>query len=145
MVGSSSGSEGLDSSEESSDGSTSDEVSSSNKAAEEEDTGEEVLEDVGAVTTPEAMVVKEEPRLATSRPVLAVVPPSSSKGSTERDDSRMGFARARRSVLALLEYQQDVQDLIDWQRGSGVRASDWNLWVEEVVPNDDKNLLQPDL
>ena len=59
--------------------------------------------------------------------------------------SRMGFARARQSVLALLEYQRDAQDLIDWQRDSGIRDSDWNLWVEEVVPNNDENLLQPDL
>ena len=59
--------------------------------------------------------------------------------------ARMGFARAWRSVLALLEYQRDAQDLIDWQRASGVSDSDWNLWVEEVVPNNNKNLLQPDL
>ena len=59
--------------------------------------------------------------------------------------ARMGFARAWQSVLALLEYQQDAQDLINWQRDSGVRDSNWNLWVEEVVPNDDEHLLQPDL
>ena len=59
--------------------------------------------------------------------------------------ARMGFARAQRLVLALLEYQRDAQDLIDWQRDSGVRDSDWNLWVEEVVPNNNKNLLHPDL
>ena len=57
--------------------------------------------------------------------------------------SRMGFARARRSVLALLEYQRDAQDLIDWQRDSRVRDSDWNLWGDEGVPNDNEDLLQP--
>ena len=61
--------------------------SSSDKAAEEEDAGEEGLEDVGAVAIPEAIVIKEEPRLATPHPVLAVVPPSPSKVSTEREDA----------------------------------------------------------
>ena len=74
MVGSSSGSGGSDSSEVG--GNESGEESSSNKAAEEEDAGEEGLEDVGAVATPETMVVEEEPRLATPCLVLAVVPPS---------------------------------------------------------------------
>ena len=85
MVRSSSGSGGLSSSEASSNGSTSDEESSSDKAA-EEDVGEEGLQDIGAVATPEAIVVGE-PRLATPRPVLAVVPPSPSKVSTDRDDA----------------------------------------------------------
>ena len=57
--------------------------------------------------------------------------------------SQMGFARTQRLVLALLEYQRDAQDLIDWQRDSGVRDSDWNLWGDEGVPNNNEDLLQP--
>ena len=85
-MGSLSGSGSSSSSEVSSDGSMSDEESSSDEAAEEEDVGEEGLQDVGAVATPEAIIVGE-PRLATPCPVLAVVPPSPSKVSTERDDA----------------------------------------------------------
>ena len=59
--------------------------------------------------------------------------------------ARMGFARAWRTVVALHKYQQDAQDLIDWQWGSGVRDSDWNLWINKRVPNDNNDLLQPNL
>ena len=51
------------------------------------------------------------------------------------------YAQACQIAEALHNYQSNARDLVEWQQSSSIWESNCNMWIDEPVDSDNKNLL----